>query len=56
MKWLLRIVAVLALLLVAGAGAGFLIGREHIASSRASYQQTPEAIWGVITDEGRLHP
>ncbi len=50
MKWLL--VAVLALVGVVGMvlAIGWLLPREHVASVRANYRQTPEAIWAVVTD------
>jgi hypothetical protein len=52
MKWLLIVVAVLALII----GAVFLVGamlpQSHIASVRATYAQPPEVVYGVISDVG----
>jgi uncharacterized protein YndB with AHSA1/START domain len=47
-KWILIVVAVIALAAVLVQIAGSLVPRQHVASCRASFAQPPEAIWAAI--------
>lgn len=50
MTWVLLIVGGIAMLVAVAFVIGLLLPRAHIASRSATYKQTPENIWTVITD------
>jgi len=50
MKWLLRLIGLAILLVALLAGVGLTVDRDHLASSRAHYAQSPQAVWDLITD------
>lgn len=50
MKWILIPLGVLVGVVALVAIVGALLPREHAASRRAHYRESPEALWAVITD------
>jgi hypothetical protein len=50
MKWLLIVVAVLALLVVIVAGVGMSLPQNHVASRTATLTARPVDVWAAITD------
>ena len=50
MKWILIVVGGLAGVVGLVALVGLFLPREHRATCRASYQASPEAVFGVLTD------
>jgi hypothetical protein len=49
MKWLLISLAAIFAIALIVAGIGALLPRQHIATRRARYRQSPETIWQAIT-------
>lgn len=54
MKLVLIILATLVLLILVVVAVGFLLPREHQASSRVELRQSPETIWAVIRNLGEV--
>lgn len=52
MKWLLVIVGVLVVLLLVVVIIGYLLPREHVATSSIVIHQPPETVWMVVRDLG----
>ncbi len=50
MKWLLGVLAALALLVLLVFAIGFALPRAHIASVRAHLRQPPDSIYHAVTD------
>jgi hypothetical protein len=50
MKWTLVAVAVPVALIAVAALVGSRLPRDHVATVRAKYRATPEAVWAVIAD------
>jgi hypothetical protein len=48
--WLLRILAALGALILAGILVGSMLPRKHVASKTAAFRQTPEAIWKLLVE------
>jgi uncharacterized protein YndB with AHSA1/START domain len=49
-RWLLIIVAALVGLVAVVAIAGWMMPREHVASSAVTIQQPPDSVWTVVRD------
>jgi uncharacterized protein YndB with AHSA1/START domain len=54
MKWLLLVLAALALLLAVMAIAGALLPRDHVASRAATFLQPPEKLFAALRDFAAL--
>jgi hypothetical protein len=50
LKWLVRIVIGLAVLVVIVVAIGYSLPQSHVASRTASFSQPPERVWATITD------
>lgn len=50
MKWVLISLAVIAGLVLLIALIGWLLPKGHVASAKADFKQSPEALWNAITD------
>ena len=54
MKWVWIVLGVLASVVAGAALIGALLPREHRASSQVTLRQSPESVWTVVRDLGRL--
>jgi uncharacterized protein YndB with AHSA1/START domain len=50
MKWIVRALILIALLILLVVAMGSLLPKQHTVTRQASYHQPPEAIWQAITD------
>lgn len=50
MKWLLVGVAVLALIVAVVVIVGYMLPRDHVASTTATIPAPPDSVWGALTD------
>ena len=50
MKWVYIIAGGLAALIALVVAIGFFLPQGHLASREATYRQSPDAIWAVLTD------
>lgn len=54
MKWVLIVAAVLVGLPLILATVGMMLPKEHVASRKAKFKQSPETIWATITNFAEL--
>ena len=50
MKWIVRTLIVIALIILLIVAIGILLPKQHTITRQASYHQSPEAIWQAITN------
>ncbi|MBI4470663.1 MAG: SRPBCC family protein [Acidobacteria bacterium] len=52
MRWILRVLGLVVVIIVIAASIGAALPKEHVATRTTLLRQPPETIWQVITDYG----